>query len=518
MNYIKTTLRTAVALCCGALLATACSSNEEEPSTPTSASGTLEISLNPATRVGLSDDRAPRFEWDGAPETLYLFFKATDGSNKTAVARGTLNIPAGWKASSGGNITMTVEKPATFAGVRSYQVSGAIGVERMEADGECIVTPPAAIVNDKYKIPFYFPLTTVKVGSNKDNLSANFKRYGSLIRVPMSKRADATDPVTFSNMQVITGGLFSIEGSFNVNTTTYPKYTAKDKYIVEKDYSLSGFSTAGEDTIAYVWIKPNSELSFAADKIDEDSVHRVDINIDNTLTTRAEGYWHAHSVRTAVIKDTLSYTMTTKYNVSSLIISQNLYVSDIYGGYIEIYNPTDMTIPLETFTLYDRKNKLRMYLAGSQSSLVKCVNNQVQAGQSAPTEIKPKEIIVYSTYPTRSILAYSPLFFSDHDKCVFYRDTKHQKTTAALAFMGQIYGRIELQNDGMVVDQSRNGPSALYNTIREPNYNMPNPKWSRYEWYLGRNEIPEAQRSPNTNVNATSQYWTDVWNGQLGIR
>lgn len=267
-----------------ALLFTACDSGQEIPDTGGSEFITVDLSLTPdasllrSTVVGLPEDKNADnyydYIWNVADkQKVYVFFKS---GTTTGVSSVEFNVPTGYHPINNPlPIKIKIPKPAAFSTLTNFEISGAMGVTGMDANGACTITPPTTIDggNKKYNLPFYFSFTPVK----NNQAEINFKTYGSLLRVELMHNSTITGTTTWNNLNLKTT-VISTKGSFNVNTTdAIPKWT-RDKstelreqvgtseyytYATNSSYTLSGVSTT-KDTknkaVIYVWGVPNPDF------------------------------------------------------------------------------------------------------------------------------------------------------------------------------------------------------------------------------------------------------------------
>lgn len=372
--------------------------NGNDPVVPTQRDSlTLTTSL-PASRVGITDDVNHNFIWDGKAHDIWLLFKSADGTKK-AVLKTTLQMPTGTTTAST-KLTLKVEKPAAFQGVNGYSVALAMGVSNMDTNGNCTI-PQATTINGDYTIPFYMPLTEEK----SNTITGKLLRYGSLLGIKLNNTTTAA--ANFTGVQVYTPGLFSTQGSFNVDATSDAAvtYTATDSYKVNQTYTFTEGKNlnAGSSATVYVWIKPDTTITTATtDKLKRYMFVRP--NTDKSATSAAQ--WIFGQTHTGALKDGLTYPVTPKYFATTLILSEIAYVDVGKDGFAEVYNTTDQQILLDgyylgegTSTTYQNSpNRLNI----GKISLFQEQLGTVTTTNPAPIYINPNKVIVYSNYATPS--------------------------------------------------------------------------------------------------------------------
>ncbi len=442
--------------------------------------------------VGLPDDPNADgwydYEWDSnKKQKVYVLFQSGAMKDTSSVE---FSVPTGYHPKNNPlKIEFKVKKPANFANIHNYQVSGAMGIYEMDNTGKCTITPPTTIDgnNQDYNLPFYFPITEVKNNSAK----INFKTYGSLLRIVFTPNPEESITTTWSSIELKTS-VISIQGSFNVNTSSLPEWTHDNTfesteqvtnttsytYKTKKTYSLQNVSAApGSKAVAYIWGFP-LPLGTDAAGMDHDIYLLKNTSPSFIYLTTTKAAW----------ENGKTYTMFANYKKPDLFISE-FYHHTVTQTYFEIYNSTSAPVSLDGYYLYDANRGLWV-------NLITEVETTVPAGTTLNT-VSAGDVVVVGTHLTKNY--YNAVIGNEKDVWHNSIIRNRLQIVESKEAWGQVpeFGRYYLvyrptAGNNIIVDgfENRGAISALAGMKRKSTINAPNPfnggyhgssaEWDRY--------------------------------------
>lgn len=359
---------------------TACTSGNELIDDENLGSGdeyvTVEVSLQPKTRsIGIDNEAGADgdfdYQFDGTAQPFFVLFKHS--SLGSVVVETTITIPEGYTYVPNTNndpnyvpntFSVKIPKPASYANVSSnYQIAGAIGIDRMLPDGTCEIKPNTEITaNGKYKVPFYFPLTTV----TNDKAKFHLNNYGSLLRVVFhAKEGEAQS--TFSSLYLKTS-VIATTGTFNINTSSVPTFTHTSTgvteavstnadgsnridytYITGDTYTLKNVvATPATPAVIYIWGYPMTDVPATSTNGLENAKRTVQLQ-----TSYGSNNFYYQNLSKVKWETGKTYTMNINFKEPSLMFLGLVDGYTEFDCYYEIYNPTSGPVDLNNYWLYD---------------------------------------------------------------------------------------------------------------------------------------------------------------------
>lgn len=465
------------------------------------------------------------YEWDGTKnQTLWVLFQS--GATK-AVQKVTFQVPTGYHPTNKPHpITIEIRKPAGFEDINDFTIMGAFGIASMDNTGKCTINPPASIdgTNKNYDLPFYFAPTQVK--DNRVN-NINFKTYGSLMRVVVHGNPDTTTPINFTKLSLKTS-VFAIKGTFDITTasaTTDPTWTTVNTssitesvttkfngdndptnidyiYTSRHTYELTGVTADNtQKGVFYIWGYPDLSVPSYTEHNHQNMNHyRRNIFFDIELSG---GKVLPNSIQTKEKWETKkTYSMHAPFVKTGTLIFTEFVHFQSSKVFFELYNPTNNTIDLRDYALYDEKNDQWVYFDYNPYALLDC---DIPHPTYQVEYLEPGGILVIYSRDVEGLPGNGATFW--HNNKVGYRrvitrraDLYPERTYFGYRpFEGNFYiiYKDPVTNTNVVIDTFAIAPSGTYGRKRVTTDNTPSPVYKSSNW---------------------SQYSSAWFNAELGIR